>query len=82
LTHSAPHDTLSLMSVRITFRDKGFAVRAGMTVRDAILKCDLQPEAVLSVREGKLITDDIILKEGDHIKLVAVISGGQTWTKT
>ena len=64
------------MNVRITFRDQEFEVRAGMTVRDAIRKCGLQPEAVLPVRGGKLITEDTVLQEGDHIKLVAVISGG------
>ncbi len=64
------------MSVRITFRDKEFEVRPGMTVRDAIRQCGLQPEAVLPVRDGKLITEEVILKDGDQIKLVAVISGG------
>ncbi|GAB4438630.1 MAG: MoaD/ThiS family protein [Anaerolineae bacterium] len=64
------------MTVSITFRDQQYEVRPGMTVRDAIRKCGLQPEAVLPVRDGKLITEDVVLKEGDRIKLVAVISGG------
>jgi sulfur carrier protein ThiS len=45
-------------------------------VRDALLSLDIIPDAVLPTREGELITDDEILKEGDVIKLVAVISGG------
>lgn len=47
-----------------------------MTVRDALRKLDIQPEAVLPTRDGVLITDDEIVRAGDHIRLVAVISGG------
>jgi len=47
-----------------------------MTLRDALLRNDLQPEAYLAVRDGIMITDDEILKDGEHIKLIAVISGG------
>jgi len=36
----------------------------------------LNPEQVLAVRSGKLINEATILKDGDEIKLVAVISGG------
>ena len=68
---------MSHMSVIITFRGKEYEVRAGMTVRDAILKCELHPNTVLAVRDCKLITEDVILKDGDRIKLVAVISGGR-----
>jgi len=62
--------------VRVIFRDKEWEVRAGMTVRDAILELGLDPESVLAVREGKLINQATILRPGDEIKLVAVISGG------
>ncbi len=48
-----------------------------MTVRDAILKVGLNPEAVLAVRNGKLINEETVLDENDEIKLVAVISGGK-----
>ena len=51
-------------------------IDAGMTVRDAIKKIGLEPEAVLAVSDGKLITDDTVLREGMQIKLVAVVSGG------
>lgn len=64
------------MPVKITLRDKEYEVKAGMTLRHALLKLGLQPEAYLAVRDGKLITEDIILREGDQIKLIAVISGG------
>lgn len=60
----------------LTFRKQAFEVPAGMTVRDAILRCDLNPETVLAVRDGELITDDVRVQAGDRIKLVATISGG------
>jgi len=47
-----------------------------MTVRDAIVKAGLNPEAVLAVRDGRLINEDTKIQDGDTIKLVAVVSGG------
>jgi len=60
----------------LIFRDQEFQVKSGMTLGAALTKCDLNPQMVLAVRRGKLITEDVILEEGDEIKLVAVISGG------
>jgi len=57
-------------------RGKQYPVRAGSTLRDAILRIGLSPEAVLASRAGELVTDDTILKADDEIRLVAVISGG------
>lgn len=64
------------MSVKILLRQKEFEVKSGMTLRQALLKLELQPEAFLATRDGEMITEDEILKEGDCIKLIAVISGG------
>ena len=60
----------------LILRKTEFEVRAGMTIRDALMKCDIMPASVLPVRDGELVTDDVILRDGDVIKLVAVISGG------
>lgn len=64
------------MSVRLTLRDKEYTVRPGMTVRSALKKVGIQPESVIPTRDGQLITDDEILRDGEHIRLIAVISGG------
>lgn len=64
------------MPVKLTLRDKEFEVRSGTTIRHALEKLDIQPESVIPIREGELVTDDEILKDGEHIRLVAVISGG------
>jgi len=62
--------------VKLIYRNKQWQLAGGMTVRDAILKCGLNPEQVLAVRAGKLINEATLLTDGDEVKLVAVISGG------
>lgn len=62
--------------VKLIHRDQEWEVKAGMTVRHAILKVGLNPEAVLAVRDGQLINDDTKIQDGDIIKLIAVVSGG------
>lgn len=64
------------MPVKLILRGQEYEVRAGMTVRHALGKIDVEPEEVIATRDGELITDDEILQEGDVIRLVAVISGG------
>jgi sulfur carrier protein ThiS len=64
------------MSVKLSLRGQEYEVKAGMTLRHAILKIGQQPEAVLATRAGEMITEDEILLDGDEIKLIAVISGG------
>jgi sulfur carrier protein ThiS len=51
-------------------------VKPGITARDAIKKIGMEPEAVLVIVNGKLVTDDVVLRDGDQVKLVAVVSGG------
>ena len=63
-------------AVQITYRDKQYETKPNITARDAIKKIGLDPEAVLVIVNGKLMTDDVVLREGDTIKLVAVVSGG------
>jgi sulfur carrier protein ThiS len=64
------------MTTTLKLRDRTYQVPAGMTVRDALIRLGIEPESVLATRDGQLITDDQALKEGEVIRLVAVISGG------
>lgn len=63
-------------TVKIILRNKEFEVKAGMTLRHALEKIGVNREAVIATRNGELITDDEVLRAGELIKLVAVISGG------
>lgn len=62
--------------VKLVFRNLEYEVRPGMNLLDALKKNNILPEGVLCTREGVLITEDEILKDGDVIKLIAAISGG------
>ena len=66
------------MKAQMTLRGKVYEVRSGMTIRDAMLSMQIRPEAVLATRDGKLLTDDEIIRKGDEIRLIAVISGGSS----
>jgi len=63
--------------VTVIYRDKTWEVKPGSTVRHIIDKAGLNPESVLAVREGKLINEETLTQNGDTIKLVTVVSGGQ-----
>ncbi|MBI5842951.1 MAG: MoaD/ThiS family protein [Chloroflexi bacterium] len=69
------------MPVKLILRDKEYEVRAGMTLLDALKKSNIVPESVIATRDGEMIIDDEILKDGDVIKLIAVISGGAHGTR-
>ncbi|NWG35090.1 MAG: MoaD/ThiS family protein [Chloroflexi bacterium] len=64
------------MTAKLILRGKEYEVRAGMTLLDALKKSNIVPEAVIATRDGEMILDDEILKDGDVVKLIAVISGG------
>ncbi len=63
--------------VEIVFRNKKLEVKENITARDALKKLNIEPESVLVVVNGRLTTDDVVLREGDKVKLVAVVSGGE-----
>jgi sulfur carrier protein ThiS len=62
--------------VKLILRKKEYEIKAGMTLLSALQKIEVQPEAVIATLDGELVTEDEILKDGQVIKLVAVISGG------
>lgn len=64
------------MSVILVLRGKQYEVKPGMTLRHSLERIGVIPETVLATREGELLTEDEVLKDGEVIKLVAVISGG------
>ena len=62
--------------VKLRLRDKEYEVRPGMTLLSALQKISVVPESVIATRAGEMILEDEILKDGDEVKLIAVISGG------
>ena len=66
------------MAVKLILRKKEFELEAKGTLKDALGKLDLSPEAYLATRNGEMITESEKLKDGDVIQLIAVISGGSS----
>jgi sulfur carrier protein len=64
------------MTAKFILRKQDYVIKHGMTIRKALQKLEIEPDSVLATRNGELLTDDEIIKEGDEIKLVPVISGG------
>ena len=62
--------------VKLILRKQEYESRPGMTLLDALKKNNILSEGVICTREGELITDDEILKDGDVINLISAISGG------
>lgn len=69
------------MTAKLILRDKEYEVKPGMMLLDALKKCSIVPESVIATRAGEMILDDEILKDGDVVKLIAVISGGNCHCK-
>jgi sulfur carrier protein ThiS len=70
------YDRIEKMPVKLILRDKEYEVKPGMTLLSALQKNNILPESVIATRESEMILEDEILKDGDVIKLIAVISGG------
>ena len=62
--------------VKLILRNKEYEVKPGMTLLSALQKINVISESVIATRDGEMILDDEILRDGDEVKLIAVISGG------
>jgi sulfur carrier protein ThiS len=65
-----------MKTAKLTLRKQEYEVKAGMSIYHALKKLGIDEHSVIATRDGKVLTDDEILQEGDVIKLVPVISGG------
>lgn len=64
------------MPVTLILRKKEYTVEGTITVKEALKQLGLSPESHLVVRDGRLLTENDALRNGEVVKLVAVISGG------
>jgi sulfur carrier protein ThiS len=64
------------MTVKLILRGREYEVRPGMTLLASLGKIGILPESVIATREGEMILEDEILKDGEVVKLISVISGG------
>ena len=64
------------MEITLTLRDKVFTLDRKMSVKKALREIGLSPESHLALKDGDLLQEDQILKDGDVITIIPVISGG------
>jgi sulfur carrier protein ThiS len=65
------------MPIKLTLRKQEFLLEGpSIQVKAAFQQLKLSPEAHLMVRNGELLNENDYLKDGDEVKIVAVISGG------
>lgn len=64
------------MPVTLVLRKKEYTVEGTISVKDALKQLGLSPESHLVVRDGQLLNENDVLRNGEVVKLVAVISGG------
>ncbi len=63
--------------IKVKIRDKLLEYKKdNIRVEKLLLEMGVNPEDVLVLRDGKLITEDIMLKNGDKIEIYEVISRG------
>ncbi len=65
------------MAIKMILRKKEYELE-GKTIKviQALQQLNLSPEAYLLVRNGELLNENDVLRDGDVIKIVSVISGG------
>jgi sulfur carrier protein ThiS len=65
------------MAIIFTLRKKEYQLaETTIQVKAALQQLNLSPESHLLVRDGELLNENDWLKDGDKVKIVAVISGG------
>jgi len=62
--------------VRVTYKNQEWDLRPGSTVDAAMRKVGVSREEALPLVNKRLVAEDTILREGDVLELVPVVSGG------
>lgn len=62
--------------ITLTLRGKEYFLPGPLTVQQALKRIGLNSESYLVVRDGEIIAEDLVLKNGEKARIVAVISGG------
>lgn len=64
------------MPVTLILRQKTFQLEGTITVKDALKQLNLSRESHLVMRDGELITENDVLRNGETVKIISAISGG------
>lgn len=64
------------MSATLILKGQTYIVPSGETLRQALSELEIPPHSVLALRDGKMMPEDAVLKEGDQVRLIYIIAGG------
>lgn len=64
------------MTFKVVFRKKTYEFEENMSVKKVLKRICISSESYLVVRDGKLLTENDMIKDGEIIKIISVISGG------
>jgi len=62
--------------VKIRYKNQEWDLRPGLTVEAAMRKVGVSREEALPLINKRLVAEDTILRPGDMLELVPVVSGG------
>jgi sulfur carrier protein ThiS len=62
--------------VTLIIRSQEQQVPAGISLREALALLGFSSETHMALREGEILPEDEVLKEGDMVRLIPVMSGG------
>ena len=67
------------MAIKIIIRKNEYflAPSKNLSVRSAMAELNILPESYLAIRDGEILTEHEPLRNGDIVKLIPVISGGE-----
>jgi len=57
-------------------KEKKIKVEDGLSIRDLLKNLEINRETVLVAKNGEISLEEEILKEGDVVDIMSVISGG------
>jgi sulfur carrier protein ThiS len=64
------------MPITLIVRKQEYQIEGTVTVKQALHQLGFSTETHLAVKDGNLLNENEILRDGDTVKLIAVISGG------
>lgn len=62
--------------MKLILRKQEYQVEGTISVKEALKRLDLSIESHLVVRDGQLLTENDVLRNGETVKIVSAISGG------
>lgn len=64
------------MPIHFSLRKEVIELEGTVTVKEALKQLKLSPESFFMIRDGVLLNENDVLRNGEHVKIIAVISGG------